>query len=85
MVRAKFRLDSIKITAGSRPSAEANKYESCKNHELEFNAVYQGSEENKKFFNSTPSGKLTMTVVNEEAMKEFNIGKDYYVDFTESI
>ena len=80
MVRAKFRLDSVKITKGGRKVSE-NKYESTPSHELEFNAVYQGSPENDKFFLSTPSGKLVMNVVNKEANDQFEIGKEYYIDF----
>jgi hypothetical protein len=30
----------------------------------------------------TPSGKLEMTITNPEAVAQFEVGKDYFVDFT---
>ncbi len=44
--------------------------------------VTSGSEENKKFYEYTPSGKLELGTVNPEAWAKFEIGKSYYVDFT---
>lgn len=44
--------------------------------------VTGNSEENNKFFSATPAGGITMHVVNEEAYKEFEVGSEYYVDFT---
>lgn len=44
--------------------------------------VYSGSEENKSFFSYTPGGSITLAIVNEEAAKQFEVGKEYYVDFT---
>lgn len=50
--------------------------------ELKFNAVCSDdTDENKKFHKYTPSGTITMTVDNPEAMEQFELGKDYYVDF----
>jgi len=36
--------------------------------------VYTGSEENKKFFESTPSGKLELGVINKLAADELELG-----------
>ena len=44
--------------------------------------VYSGSEENKKFFESTPSGGIELGVVNPEAAKQLEEGKEYYIDIT---
>lgn len=30
----------------------------------------------------TPSGSLKLTITNPEAVKQFEVGKDYFVDFT---
>lgn len=49
---------------------------------ISLRAVYSNSEENKKFFNATPCGEITLSVVNPEAAKQFEQGKEYYVDFT---
>jgi hypothetical protein len=44
--------------------------------------VAQGSEENKAFWEATPNGKLEMFVDNPEAFARFQVGKEYYIDFT---
>jgi hypothetical protein len=46
--------------------------------------VYTGSEENKKFFEATPGGEIRLWIGNTEAAKQFEVGKQYYVDFTEA-
>lgn len=49
---------------------------------LVFNPVVANSEENKKFFAATPSGEFKLSVVNPEAWKQFELNKEYYLDFT---
>lgn len=72
-VRAKFRCSSI----------EDFGY----NKRVSLQAVYEGSlgenEENKRFTKATPWGELKMTVDNPAAAIQFEIGKEYYLDFTE--
>lgn len=46
------------------------------------NPVMGNSEENKKFWKASPSGKVELSILNSEASKQFIIGKEYYVDFT---
>lgn len=53
-------------------------------YRINLNAVTNGSPENEKFFKYTPTGQLTMGVVNTDAAKYFAQGKEYYVDFTEA-
>lgn len=38
--------------------------------------------ENKRFWDSTPSGDLRMTIKNDAAAQLFENGKEYYLDFT---
>lgn len=45
-------------------------------------AVTDGSEENKAFWQYTPSGSISLTITNPAAMNQFEAGKEYYVDFT---
>ena len=47
--------------------------------EAEFSAVTDGSEENKKFFEYTPSGTLKIGTYKEDL---FEPGKDYYLDIS---
>lgn len=72
-VRAKFKCVSVE---DSNPAVS----EGCKNIRLD--AVIEGSDENKEFFRWTPSGQISIGCVNEAANKQFEIGKEYYVDFT---
>jgi hypothetical protein len=43
--------------------------------------VTSGSEENKEFWQYTPSGKVEMTIKNEAALKYFAAGEEYYLTF----
>lgn len=68
MVRAKFRCDS--------------KEQSGDGFYLRFSAVTCGSPENDNFFKWTPSGQLGMGTINEAAAAQFEVGKEYFLDFT---
>lgn len=50
--------------------------------EVELSAVTTGSDENKSFFKFTPNGQIRMSVLNAEASSQFEVGKEFYVDFT---
>jgi hypothetical protein len=68
-VRAKFKW-TAKEAGGSYPS-------------ISLHAVVGGDNpENDSFFKATPSGNIGLGVVNEEAASQFEVGKEYYVDFT---
>jgi hypothetical protein len=66
MVRAKFRVHHIDPVGPV----------------IKMSPVYSGSEENKSFFASTPGGSIDLYTVNPEAAKQFESGREYYVDFT---
>lgn len=38
--------------------------------------------DNKEFWQATPSGKIELGCANLQAAEEFEIGKEYYIDFT---
>lgn len=69
MVRAKFRVDAVK------PWGEDS-------FVVELSAVTDGSEENRSFWKYTPAGDIQMTIDNPEAVKQFEPGREFYVDFT---
>lgn len=48
------------------------------------NPVYTGSDENERFFRSTPGGQIILNIVNPAAFDRFVQGREYYVDFTEA-
>lgn len=68
MVRAKFRVDARTETQGGGL--------------VVLSPVTATNEENEKFFEMTPYGKLEMGTINEEALKQFVPGKEFYIDFT---
>lgn len=68
MVRAKFKVDDVKNVGGG--------------FSIKLSPVMTGSDENKEFFKYTPWGSIEIGVVNESAATQFEVGKEYYVDFT---
>ena len=46
--------------------------------------VYSDNPENAEFFKWTPFGQLRMGTVNLAAAAEFEVGKEYYIDFTKA-
>lgn len=50
-------------------------------YRYDFYAVTSGSDENNKFFASTPGGNLSLYAVRDDL---FVPGKEYYLDFTEA-
>lgn len=79
-IRAKFRLFKYETTRMT-PNGRTDKVEI---RTLFFSAVYDGSEENEKFFAFTPSGEIRLGVVNPVAWKQFELDKEYYIDFSPS-
>jgi hypothetical protein len=67
VVRCKMRLDSIHDFGRSR--------------EFNFSLVHDdGTPENKKFYNSSPSGGFKILVNNQEVWGAYKIGSYYYFD-----
>ena len=81
MIRAKFRLTEQKNSADSR--LIDGEYKPAILASLVFIPVGDDTQENKKFWDSTPSGRIEMDVLNPEAIEGFEVMKEYYVDFTE--
>ena len=68
-IRAKFKVDEVaQTTYGSK---------------LRASPVYSsGSEENKKFWEATPTGSLDVTCVKAEVLAGFKPGDEFYLDIT---
>jgi len=68
-IRAKFQCESITHYQGSKTA--------------KLRAVYGTSEENKDFTKYTPNGELSIAITNDApADGFFEIGKNYYLDFS---
>jgi hypothetical protein len=68
MVRSKFTVTNIDPEHGGVT--------------IKLTAVTSGSPENAQFFAYTPSGAISLSTVNTNASAQFEVGKEYYVDFT---
>lgn len=78
MIRAKFVCTSVTKQIGGKYNAN-EKYESGVVYNYRFQAVTSGSDENKSFYASTPSGTIELQAVRDDI---FEIQKEYYLDFT---
>lgn len=61
------------------------KFVCIKNSEqtIKMQPVTSGSKENEAFFKYTPGGEINLYgITNPEAEKQFEVGREYYVDFT---
>lgn len=84
MVRAKFRCESITHLIGQRYDRENGNYIDAPVRTVVMVPVYGSNDpnhENTKFWEASPSGRLELQFVNAEAVKQFEVGKDYYLDF----
>lgn len=70
MVRAKFRVDSYETWLFSGREMRA----------IKMSPVSNGGEE--QFFTFTLSGQLPLGTVTANAWQQFELGKEYYLDFT---
>lgn len=74
-VRAKLKLTSTKQTKW-HPGHEGQT-------SLRFEAQYDATiPEDQRFQKATPSGHCELVIDNPAALAQFELGKDYYVDFT---
>lgn len=76
-VRAKFYCSEKGIFATAPGVGDSNSHS-----KIVLNPVMGNNEENKQFFKWTPSGNITLSVVNPAAAAQFEVGKEYYIDFT---
>lgn len=67
-VRAKFKCQSVTAENGG----------SC----ITLAPVVGGSPENDSFYKCTPGGSVVLNTINPDAVKQFEEGKEYYIDFT---
>lgn len=88
-IRAKFKLDAVESTLTNRGHYDERKQwvndGTAELRTLKFSPVYGGGDpnhENTKFWQASPSGSLSLGTVNPEAWAAFELGKEYYLDFT---
>jgi hypothetical protein len=78
MVRAKFTVTEHRLYS----------YDAARGPELQAREVIltpqydQAIPEDRRFAQATPSGKLAMRIDNPAALKEFTLGRAFYLDMT---
>lgn len=77
MVRAKFKVWSVK--------QHIDKDGAVTGIDVELGAVTSGSEENKAFWQYTPSGQIKMTITNPAVFDFFRPDMEFYSDFTPAV
>ena len=75
-VRAEFKVSSITRSPGWNGQKEVQT--------IKLSPVTSGSEENAKFYAATPGGNIELTTVNFDAAQHFDLGDEFYVDFTKA-
>ncbi len=78
-VRAKFYCTSVTKWMSQAHNPSTGKYEPCPVFNYKFQAVTSGSDENKSFFASTPSGSIELSAIRDDL---FELNKEYYLDFS---
>lgn len=84
-VRAKFRCDTITHMIASMWDADAKLSIPTPVRTIKLSPVYANGDpnhENTKFWPATPSGSVELGIINAAAADQFEVGKEYYVDFT---
>ncbi len=88
-VRAKFKVDSYSTYLSTRKVGRNEKgvdvYEPVEMRTIVLSPVYGNGDpnhENTKFWQYSPSGKIELGTINPDAWKQFELGKEYYIDFT---
>jgi hypothetical protein len=71
MIRSKFKVKSKTIFQGEQ---------GC----VKLDVVQSGSEENKVFSEYTPSGSIEIYIQRRDTLDLFEVGAEYYVDFTKA-
>lgn len=97
-VRAKFKFNGYEASQHStlkyNPDGTQAKddrgyplYDAVEMRTLKFSPVYGNGDpnhENSKFWKATPSGELRLGTINPEAWSQFELGEEYYLDFTKA-
>lgn len=91
-VRAKFKVDTIErgltsMDTGRKDEDGRAVYAPCEIQTIIMSPVYGNGDpnhENTKFWQYSPSGQLRLGTVNESAASYFELGGEYYLDFTKA-
>lgn len=87
-VRAKFKVVRFEAQEHmkhlGKSETGAHRYERTELRTIVLAPVYSDDpdSENRKFWEASPSGEIKLGTINERAWAEFELGAEYYIDFT---
>jgi hypothetical protein len=82
MIRAKFTVNSMETTLITR--LEDGEWKPCPIYTVKLSAVNGQKEnsENKKFWEASPNGQISLSMIKKDVAEKLELGKEYYIDFT---
>lgn len=83
-VLAKFVVNRSESTLHTKKKAGSDtEYERVEMRTIVLSPVYSDKpdSENRKFWDASPTGEIKLGTVNPEAWQQFELGKEYYVEF----
>ena len=87
--RAKFKVEEIRRHMSTQKTSRKDErgldvWEPCEVRTVVLSPVFSDdpNSENHRFWKASPSGKIELGCANLEAAAMFELGKEYYVDFT---
>lgn len=89
-IRAKFKVQKVEASQTMRKKLGGadNEYETVEIRTIMLQPVYavngDPNHENTKFWNASPSGEIKLGTINQSAWEAFELGGEYYVDFTKA-
>jgi len=86
-IRAKFKLVAMRSYIAEMYNYETKTSSPAKFVDLEWRVVNPNrdnpTDENKQYWSSTPTGDIKFATVNQAAVDDVELGKEYYVTFQE--
>lgn len=85
MVRAKFKVDKIERSLGCKYDPATKTATPIEQWTIHMTPVYgkgDPAHENSKFWAASPGGKFELNCVNADAVRQFELGHEYYFDIS---
>jgi hypothetical protein len=84
MVRVKFKVTEIHRTMGAKyvQTEKGRDLVPCEVRTVRMQPVAGNNAENEKFWSGTPRGQIEITCVNADAVKLFDLAREFYVEFS---
>lgn len=84
MVRVKFKVTEIQRTMGAKyvETEKGRDLVPCEVRTIRMQPVAGNHAENEKFWSGTPRGQIEITCINAEAVEQFDLDREFFVEFS---